>query len=262
MRRCWLCGVVVALALSCWEVAFAGQIEASASPDLSAVKPGQEIHVPVIIDMTNMPEKLGSFTGKLQWDPSVLRYLGYRAGANSSFRTLVVNSKKTNRGQLIFAGANPYGAEGKAEVLNVTFKVIGKTGSSSPLQLTFTAMAAAYTFHNLLPYVHATTTAVGQDVQVGELPKKFGLSPNYPNPFNPSTEIVYELPRSAKVELVVYNQVGQKIRTLVEGKRAAGRYVVKWDGRDDSGRIVPGGIYVCKMVAGDFRAHTKMLFLR
>ncbi len=262
MRRCWVSGVILVAVVFMAGVVLAGQIVASASPDLGAAKPGQEIHVPIIIDMTNMPEKLGSFTGNLRWDPTVLRYLGYHAGANSSFRTLVVNSKKTNRGELVFAGANPYGAEGKAEVLNVTFKVIGQTGSSSPLQLSFTAMAAAYTFHNLLPYVHATTTSVDQGVQVGDVPKKFGLSPNYPNPFNPSTEIVFELPRFSKVELVVYNQVGQKIRTLVDGKKRAGRYVVKWDGRDDNGRIVPGGIYVCKMVAGDFSAHTKMLFLR
>ena len=262
MRRCWVCGVMLVLAVVLAGSVQAGQIVASASPDLGAVKPGQEIQVPVIIDMTGMPEKLGSFTGKLQWDPNVLRYLGYRAGANSSFRTLVVNSKKTSRGQLIFAGANPYGAEGKAEVLNVTFKVVGKIGSSSPLQLTFSAMAAAYTFHNLLPYVRSTTTGVDQSVQVGEIPKEFGLSPNYPNPFNPSTEIVFQLPRASRVELVVYNQVGQKIRTLVDGRKRAGRYAVKWDGRDDQGRVVPGGIYVCKMVAGEFRAHTKMLFLR
>jgi len=85
----------------------------------------------------------------------------------------------------------------------------------------------------------------------GFVPDEFVLSPAYPNPFNPATQIGYGVPVDGQVEIAIYNVVGQKIRTLVDGKRHAGRYVVRWDGRDDSGRVVPGGIYVCKMVAGD-----------
>jgi hypothetical protein len=62
------------------------------------------------------------------------------------------------------------------------------------------------------------------------LPKSFALEQNYPNPFNPSTTIKYELPRTSKVTLTVYDLLGREVSVLVNERREAGVYEVKFDG--------------------------------
>ncbi len=73
--------------------------------------------------------------------------------------------------------------------------------------------------------------------------KEFFLYPNYPNPFNPTTIIKFTLPRAAKVRLEIFNILGQRVRTLVNGKLPAGVRQVLWDGTDDAGQSVASGIY-------------------
>ncbi|MDH7559535.1 MAG: T9SS type A sorting domain-containing protein [bacterium] len=80
-----------------------------------------------------------------------------------------------------------------------------------------------------------------------QLPKQHELLQNYPNPFNPSTTIEYTVPRDGQVTLEVYNVLGQKVATLVDGFRLAGRYTVVWDGTDTFGKQVPSGMYVYKL---------------
>jgi len=82
-----------------------------------------------------------------------------------------------------------------------------------------------------------------------EVPQAFQLLQNYPNPFNPETTIGYQLPVSAKVELTVYNVLGQKIRQLVNRQQIAGSYQVRWDGKNDAGAPVASGIYLYKLKA-------------
>lgn len=78
-------------------------------------------------------------------------------------------------------------------------------------------------------------------------PKIFRLLPNYPNPFNSSTTIQFELPVSAKVEISIVDVSGKRVETLIGESSQAGSYSVKWDGRDSSRNLIPSGIYVCRM---------------
>ena len=94
------------------------------------------------------------------------------------------------------------------------------------------------------------------------LPESYALSQNYPNPFNPQTIIRYDLPRTGIIQMFLYNLAGQKIRTLVDGERPAGSYSVTWDGRNDDGRSVASGVYLCRMVAGEFSAVRKLVLMR
>ncbi len=93
------------------------------------------------------------------------------------------------------------------------------------------------------------------------LPTAFGLSPNYPNPFNPSTLIPYQIGKTARVRLRVYNLLGQPIRTLVDQLHVAGSEIVEWDGRNDRGEGVGAGIYVVRMEAEGVALTRKMLLL-
>jgi hypothetical protein len=93
-------------------------------------------------------------------------------------------------------------------------------------------------------------------------PSMFWLGQNYPNPFNPTTMIQLSVPARGRVELVVFNILGQKVRSLFSGDQQDGIRVVQFDGRDDRGNILPSGIYLYRLTAGTFADSKKMLLVR
>ena len=95
-----------------------------------------------------------------------------------------------------------------------------------------------------------------------DTPLVFSLSQNAPNPFNPETIISYALPQSEQVKLVIYNVLGQEIRTLVNAFQPAGRYRVLWNSKDDFGRSISSGVYFYQITAGEFLDTRKMLILK
>ncbi|HQU72826.1 MAG TPA: FlgD immunoglobulin-like domain containing protein, partial [Calditrichia bacterium] len=105
------------------------------------------------------------------------------------------------------------------------------------------------------------------DDQVGidgpqTLPSTIAVAQNYPNPFNPTTTIAYELPRAGEVSLVIYNVLGQVVRTLVSGQHGAGRFQAIWDARNDLGERVGSGIYLYRFDSGDYHEIRKMILLK
>ena len=95
-----------------------------------------------------------------------------------------------------------------------------------------------------------------------ELPEAYGLSDNYPNPFNPTTTISYSLATSGHTTVDIYNILGQKITSLVSQYQEAGKHSVIWNGRNESGDMVASGVYFYRLISGDFIDSKKMLFLR
>ena len=93
-------------------------------------------------------------------------------------------------------------------------------------------------------------------------PTAYRLAQNHPNPFNPETIIRYDVAKTGDVRLSVYALTGQLVRTLVDRECAAGSYSVVWDGTDHSGRAVASGLYLCRMISGDYRAVRKMVLMR
>jgi hypothetical protein len=94
------------------------------------------------------------------------------------------------------------------------------------------------------------------------LPENFSLSANYPNPFNIQTIIRYALPMEAKVQLVIYNLVGQKVRTLVDEIQPAGYKQAHWDGHDHYGREVGSGVYLIRLEAGQQKLVRRITLLK
>ena len=93
------------------------------------------------------------------------------------------------------------------------------------------------------------------------LPAGFVLGPNYPNPFNPSTVIPYELASSGYVRLDVFNLLGQRVATLVDGTQAAGAHRAQWDGTDAAGQAAAGGVYVYRLVVDGAQQTGRMVLV-
>ncbi len=94
------------------------------------------------------------------------------------------------------------------------------------------------------------------------LPDQIVLQQNYPNPFNLTTQISYTVGQSSHVSLKIYSLTGQEITTLVNGHQEPGEKSVTWDGRDNSGRIVPSGIYLFKIESASAMAMRKMCLMK
>ena len=93
--------------------------------------------------------------------------------------------------------------------------------------------------------------------QVQALPTEFGLAQNVPNPFNPTTEIRYQVPAASHVELAVYDALGRKVQVLVDGLVQGGYRTVVWDAKEAA-----SGVYLVRMEAGDFVEVRKMVLIR
>jgi len=93
-------------------------------------------------------------------------------------------------------------------------------------------------------------------------PDKFALDANFPNPFNPITNIRFQLPEAGNVELKIFNTLGQEIITLASGSYEAGVHTVTWNARDRYGNQVPSGLYIYRLTAGSFVQERKMMLLK
>ena len=93
------------------------------------------------------------------------------------------------------------------------------------------------------------------------LPTGFVLGQNYPNPFNPSTVIPYEIPTPTHVRLEVFNLLGQRLATLVDGVRPAGAHTAQWDGTDAAGRAVGAGVYIYRLSGGGVTVSRRMVLV-
>ncbi len=94
------------------------------------------------------------------------------------------------------------------------------------------------------------------------IPLAFNLVQNYPNPFNPTTSIDYEVAKRGVVTIAIYNMLGQRIKTLVDEVKPAGRYSIRWNGTNDNGLAVSSGLYFYQMKAPDYQKTLKMLFMK
>ena len=93
-------------------------------------------------------------------------------------------------------------------------------------------------------------------------PSNYSLNQNYPNPFNPETVIEYTLPKQSNVKLIIYNSLGQEVKTLVNNVQFAGVNTMKWNGTNQSGQKVTSGIYFYKLTTEGFTAIKKMIMLK
>lgn len=133
-------------------------------------------------------------------------------------------------------------------------------GTSTANWYVLTDSEGAYTEFLVKAYVHITGTDIREVVEL--LPTSFTLSQNYPNPFNPSTIISYQLPKQSRVQIKIYDAIGNEIRSLIDEEKSAGKYNILWDSRNNYGARVSSGVYFYKITADGFAQTKKMLLLK
>ena len=134
---------------------------------------------------------------------------------------------------------------GQADVPSILASV--RQGAESPMAPTALNQSLA----------QASEAELAQAVEEAPLPTEFALRSNYPNPFNPSTIIEFDLPEARPVGLAVYDVVGRRVASLVDGVLAAGRHEVTWDAAN-----LPTGVYFYRIAAGDFVQVKQMILLK
>ena len=160
------------------------------------------------------------------------------------------------------ATINPGNSFSKSKNFNISSRPLGA--------YTFTLNVGIYpgTIYSTNTQAYNKTSIVAdKNVQSDELgpvvdPTAVNIEPNYPNPFNPSTNISYSIPDDRLVTLKVYNTLGEEVATLVNGFQTAGSYSAVWDGRNNFGQQVSSGIYIYRIVAGDFVQERKMILTK
>ena len=138
---------------------------------------------------------------------------------------------------------------GKLVYLGFPFETI--TGKQNRIEL----------MRRVLEFFFEVTSVESHD-DTNAIPSRFALLQNYPNPFNPQTTIEYHLRTPANIGLIIYNTLGQKVRTLVDDMASAGSYKKIWDGLDDNFSPVASGLYVVKMKAESIHSSKKEKFQR
>lgn len=106
-----------------------------------------------------------------------------------------------------------------------------------------------------------STDATTQQMQT--IPQTNEIYQNFPNPFNPKTNIKYSIKYSGPVEIVIFNEIGQKVRTLIEKRTfMPGDYSIEWDGKDDNLNMLPNGTYFYQIRTGDFISAKKAVIVK
>jgi len=131
------------------------------------------------------------------------------------------------------------------------------SGAPTNVQVT-NISASASTMHADL------IVSIAADVNEGinSLPHDANLAQNYPNPFNPTTTIGFDLPSAAEVKLEVFNVLGERVRTLFNGRLQAGSTSIVWDGRNDAGQSVGSGAYFYRLNTGSKTLAKKMVLVK
>lgn len=130
------------------------------------------------------------------------------------------------------------------------------------LEATFSKPEQKFFKGDIFSTAHIVGMILGALSGEPDLPVEYGLHPNYPNPFNASTIISYQIPAPGQVEINIYNILGELIRRWSNVHSSGGNFRINWDGMSETGKPLSSGIYMCVMKAGDFRANRKLLLVK
>jgi len=222
--------------------------------------PDSLIEVPInVSDLTGHAITAYSFI--LRFNPTSIIAIGSSVeGTMSALYGTVTNTNNPGEITIAAAGVNPLAGSGI--LIKVLFQASASVGDSVLLQFSNFVFnegsPSAKTVNGTIVFSSSRVKAL----DITTFPSEYALNQNYPNPFNPETKIEYAIPKADKVILMIYDQLGRRIRTLVNEFKPAGEYTANWDCKDDHGNQVASGIYFYQLHAGDYILTRKMIKLQ
>lgn len=217
------------------------------------VQNGSEITVPIIItDVSNY--NIVAFQFTLYYDINVIKIPKINT-SNSLLSTnfFPVFNADTLNGRLLVAWASFQKITGSGSLLNLEVKIIGEGKSKLEFQNSFQFNSGD---PNVV-VVNGQIGTTGTDLENNNIPYKFNLFQNFPNPFNPTTNIRFTLPKESFVKLRVFNMLGEEVGLLVNQNLPAGIHSYDFDASNLS-----SGTYIYRIEADNFVSMKKMLLVK
>ena len=213
------------------------------------------------IDVRSDEVAVDAFNAVVEFDPEAFRFTGVdddESALRSNGQELVLVTRE-GVGEILLAGGQT-GRAGAVEGLLASLNF-------EPLTLEATGL---FRLRETIGRLDSRRGGRGNVVELTQkpelqarwVPQVFALHTNYPNPFNPSTTIRFQVPVSSDVRIDFYDALGQKVRTLVDDVLPAGYHQLVWDSRNEAGKSVAAGVYFYRMRAGDFTQVRKLLLLK
>ena len=236
----------------------------SVSPESSAIDVGDTLSIDILVGGT---EAFHAIKIILDYDETLLEVLEVtegelmRSSGRSTFWFVVATSDTVHVDTAILGPAD---VRGPGRLLTVQFRAV----AVGPSALTFKAIDIRDMTNTALPSrstegrISIVSSVRVEDSMKSYLPEGYSLAHNYPNPFNPSTQIEYSLPEETLVSLEIYNIRGQLIRSLVAEVQGAGVRTIHWDGKDESGADLASGVYFCAIRTRTFFRANRMLLVK
>ena len=198
----------------------------------------------------------------IQYDPEVFTLIGFNNNnsiLDKSKYPTIINTEKTGLFTLVsYANSTPINDNGLLG--HIKFKVIGNSTPWSSISINEMKINDIQEGGFLVEgNFESSSIAYGFDFQISAVPEVFALNKNYPNPFNPSTNINFELPNDGDVRIFIYDLKGSLVDELVNGYMEAGYYNLKWDGSRKA-----SGVYFIQMIAdnGNYIKMAKMMLVK
>lgn len=110
--------------------------------------------------------------------------------------------------------------------------------------------------------IYGTGHLINTSLKLENPAARLALNPNYPNPFNATTTIQYQLPHEGQIRLTIYNLNGQVVKTLYNGRQKVGTHRITWNGEDDRGKQLASGIYFCRLESGNRILIQKLILMK
>ncbi|MCF7802720.1 MAG: T9SS type A sorting domain-containing protein [Candidatus Marinimicrobia bacterium] len=232
-----------------------GNLKAQSEIQLSDVemKAGELVNIPLILTNTN---SLISIEGIFKYDPSHLEF-NKIIWNNLPDETLA--RYRDNSGHLEFGVAQPGYLPASKTLGNIQFRA---SDEIDVWEAEVTLSKVRLNENSVLTDVAVARLTRTTGITENQIPDKYILEQNHPNPFNPSTTIKFGLPENAHITLTIYDIAGREVAKLIESERGAGWHSINWTGENEFGEPVSTGVYFYRLETEKFHAIKKIIFIK
>ena len=212
----------------------------------------------IIIDIdcdNSLPVELKSFNGEVKGNDVVLTWETASEIENLGFEVFRSSEKD---GDYVMIGSFLENSKLKGQgstTTSHTYSFINKNVNEG----IFWYKIADVTYNDVKTFHGPVSANISKQLVATQ---KIELNQNYPNPFNPSTTFSYEILETGNVQVMVYNMLGEKVRTLISEEKSAGVHYGKWDANDDMGNNLPSGMYILRMKTQNIEKSRTMILMR